>query len=100
MERATSAGRVNKGGRCLNINLHIERLVLDGLPIDRHHGPLVKAAVEAELSRLLTANGVARGLGFAGAIPSAPAPGIQMSSDSPTQLGQQIGRAVYKGIGK
>ena len=85
----------------MNINLHIDRLVLDGLPIDRQQGSLVKAAVEAELSRLLTANGLANGLMTGGAMPSAPAPGIQMSGDtSPTRLGQQIGRAVYGGIGK
>jgi len=85
----------------MNINLHIDRLVLDGLPTDHHQGPLIKAAVEAELTRLLTANGLANSLMAGGAMPSAPAPGIQMSSDSnPTQLGQQIGRAIYGGIGK
>ena len=42
-----------------NIHLHIERLILDGLPIERAQGPHVQAAVEAELSRLLTENGLA-----------------------------------------
>jgi len=85
----------------MNINLHIDRLVLDGLPIDHHQGPLIKAAVEAELSRLLTANGLANSLMTGGAMPSAPAPGIQVSRDSnPARLGQQIGRAIYGGIGK
>lgn len=85
----------------MKINLHIDRLVLDGLPIDHHHGPLVKAAVEAELSRLLTANGLANSLLTGGATPSVPAPGIEVSSDrNPAQLGQQIGRAIYGGIGK
>lgn len=85
----------------MNINLHIERLVLDGLPVEHHQGPLVKAAVEAELSRLLTADGLANSLMSGGAMPSAPAPGIQLTSNrNPTQLGQQIARAVYGGIGK
>lgn len=85
----------------MNINLHIDRLVLDGLPIDHQDGPLVKAAVEVELSRLLTTNGLANSLLAGGAMPSAPAPGIQMARDSnPTRLGQQIGRAIYGGIGK
>ena len=85
----------------MNINLHIDRLVLDGLPTDHHQGPLIKAAVEAELTRLLTANGLANSLMTGGATPSVPAPGIQTSSDSnPPRLGQQIGRAVYGGIGK
>jgi hypothetical protein len=85
----------------MNINLHIDRLVLDGLPIEHQDGPLVKAAVEAELSRLLTANGLANSLMAGGAMPSTPAPGLQMSSDSsPARLGQKIGRAIYGGIGK
>lgn len=85
----------------MNINLHIDRLVLDGLPIDHHQGPLIKAAVEVELSRLLTANGLANSLLAGGAVPSAPAPGIQLAKDSnPARLGRQIGRAIYGGIGK
>jgi hypothetical protein len=85
----------------MNINLHIDRLVLDGLPVDHHQGPLVKAAVEAELGRLLTANGLANSLVNGGATPSVPAPGIQMSSDgNPARLGRKIGRAIYGGIGK
>ena len=85
----------------MNINLHIDRLVLDGLPIDHYQGPLIKAAVEAELTRLLTANGLANSLMAVGAMPSAPVPGIQLAKDSnPARLGQQIGRAIYGGIGK
>lgn len=85
----------------MKINLHIERLVLDGLPIEHHHGLLVKAAVEAELSRLLTADGLANGLISGGAMPSVPAHNIRMADNSnPKKLGQQIGRAVYGGIGK
>ena len=62
---------------------------------------LIKAAVEAELTRLLTANGLANSLMAVGAMPSAPVPGIQLAKDSnPARLGQQIGRAIYGGIGK
>ena len=39
------------------INLHIERLVLDGRAVGSHEGPLVGAAVEAELGRALRADG-------------------------------------------
>jgi hypothetical protein len=85
----------------MNINLHIDRLVLDGLPIEHRDGARVKAAVETELSRLLTANGLANSLVSGGATPSVPAPGIQMSSDgNPARLGRKIGRAIYGGIGK
>lgn len=85
----------------MKINVQIERLILDGLPIDRHQGPLVQAAVEAELGRLLAADGLAESLMSGAAMPSARAPGIGLANDSnPTQLGEQIGQAVYGGIGK
>jgi hypothetical protein len=84
----------------MNIQLHIERLVLDGLPIERAQGPHVQAAMEAELSRLLTEHGLATDLQAGGAVPSINANGIQLSSgSSPTQLGTQIAQSVYGGIG-
>jgi hypothetical protein len=85
----------------VKINIQIERLVLDPLSIGRHQGSLLKAAVEAELSRLIDADGLADNLMSGGAVPSMPAPNIQLGSDNnPTRLGQQIGRAVYGGLGK
>ncbi len=42
----------------MNINLHIERLVLDGITLSPGESPLLKAAVEAELTRLLMSGGV------------------------------------------
>ena len=85
----------------MNINLHIERLILDGLNIGPGQGALVKAAVEKELSRLLTESGLASGLQTGIALPSLRVDPIQASRDtSPSHLGQQIARAVYGGIGK
>ena len=84
----------------MNINLHIERLILDGLPIGHSQGSFVKAAVEAELSRLLSANGLNSDFQSGGAMPSVEADGIQIARDgSPTDLGHEIARAVYGGIG-
>ena len=85
----------------MNINLHIERLVLDGLPIARHEGPLVQAAVEAELSRLLTAQGLSPALSNGGALPAVRGDSIQLASgSSPAQLGTQIAQSVYGGLSK
>lgn len=42
----------------MNIELHIERLTLDGVVVDPGRRFDVQAAVEAELRRLLTAGGV------------------------------------------
>ena len=85
----------------MNINVHIERLVLDGLPVTSSQGSLVQAAVEAELARLLTAEGLSADCLAGGAMPSLRAGGIHLMKDSnPTQLGQQIARAVHVGIGR
>jgi hypothetical protein len=84
----------------MNINLHIERLVLDGLPIERHQAPYVQAAVEAELTRLLTENGLSFNLQSGGALPRLDANGIQLTSgSSPAHMGKQIARSIYSGVG-
>jgi hypothetical protein len=85
----------------VNINVHIERLILDGLSVTRSQGPLVQAAVEAELARLLATDGLSPELQVGGAVPSLKAGNIQIASESnPNQLGQQIAQVVYGGIGK
>jgi hypothetical protein len=84
----------------MNLNIHIERLVLDGLPLERNQGPLVQAAVEAELSRLLSENGLAADLQAGVALPSVNASGIQVApGNSPAQVGRQIAQSIYGGIG-
>jgi len=85
----------------MKINLHIERLILEGLPLEKRQGPQVQAAVERELTRLLTANGLAPELQSGGAVPRRPADGIQLANEThSTRLGQQIARSVYSGLGK
>jgi hypothetical protein len=83
-----------------NIRIHIERLILDGLPISHVQRPLVQTAVEAELARLLALDGVAPNLLRGGALPYAPGGSLQLTGDgNPERLGQQIAQAVYGGIG-
>lgn len=85
----------------MNINLHIERLVLDGLPLERGQEPLLRAAVQAELARLITADGLSSGLISGGATPRLQAGEIRLSAGSNShRLGQQIARAVYGGLGR
>ncbi len=84
----------------MNIEVHIERLILDGLPIERSQGPYLQAAVEAELTRLLAENGLAPDLQSGGAVPKVWTNGIQLALGSgPIQIGTQIARSVYGGIG-
>lgn len=84
----------------MNIKLHIESLVLDGLPVTRSQGPLVQAAVEAELSRLLAKGGLGPELASGGAVSSVPAGSIRLEGGSPARMGRQIARSVYEGISR
>jgi hypothetical protein len=85
----------------MNINLHIERLVLDGIPLGPGQRPLLQTAVEAELTRLLSKGGLNNALQSGGALYNVRTAGIQLADDRiPARLGQQIAGAVYRGIGK
>jgi hypothetical protein len=84
----------------MKINVHIERLILDGLPIERRDGPAVQAAVEAELARLFNSGQLAPALLSGGAIPSLRADSIELKETvSPNGLGQQIAQAVHGSLG-
>ena len=84
----------------MNIRLRIDRLILEGLPVGATDGPGVRSAVESELTRLLTSGGVSESL-QPGAIPQLRADALHYSAHSgPKQLGKQIARSLYGGIGK
>lgn len=84
----------------MRIELHIERLVLEGLPVAPGQRHLVQAALETELSRLMTEGGLASSLLTGGAIPQLSAGSMQLSGGAnPTDLGQQIAHTVYTSIG-
>ena len=85
----------------MKINVYIERLILDGINMGPGQGAMVKAAVQAELSRLLAEGGVESGLKSGGAFPNMPARPIQVSEEiQPNRLGRQIARTVYGSIGE
>src|SRR5262245_31713687 len=78
----------------MNINLHIERLVLDGPLVASNANDSVQAAVETELTRLLADKGFGCSSGHA--VPRLSAAPIQLVRDSkPSSLGHQIAQAIY-----
>lgn len=85
----------------MNINLHIERLVLEGLPVTQSQSLLVQQAVEAELGRLLSIGKLAPNLLQGGVLPVLQAGRIQFdNAGDPNQLGQQIAQSVYGGMNR
>jgi hypothetical protein len=85
----------------MNISVHIERLILDGLPIAQRDRARLQAAIEEELSRLLTEGALAVDLRASGMLPRRTGGALELTSDEePRLLGQRIARAVYGGIGE
>ena len=84
----------------MKINLHIERIVLDGLPVASHERAIVQLALENELARLLAIGGLSPELAPGGPVPYVAADPIQFTSGAvPAHMGRQIAGAVHSGIG-
>jgi hypothetical protein len=86
----------------VRINVQIDRLVVDGIDLDRRQRPLMQAAFERELARLLVQDGLSNELSPGIALRSLNAPSIQIANanDKPGAFGEQVAQAVYKGIGE
>jgi hypothetical protein len=85
----------------MNINLHIERLILDDVGIKSHQKNEIKAAVEAALKQQLVNQGIDSTMKSSNNCQLIKGDSISIENISkPTSIGQQIGNAVYKGIRK
>ena len=85
----------------MNVNLNIERLVLEGFTLRPGEHLVVRAAAESELSRLLAEGGVSPTLMSGGAVPRLAAEDIRLPGDADADsIGRQIARALYGGIAK
>jgi hypothetical protein len=84
----------------MNINLHIDRLVLEGFPVRSLEGTLVRIAVERELARLLAESGLPERWRGGGAVPQVLPPQFSFVPGArPAAIGRYIARSVYRGIG-
>ncbi len=84
----------------MNIELRIDRLVLEGLPLSAAQGALVQRAVETELARLLSEGRLAERWQKSGALPVVQGGAISLApGGSPAQMGAQIAQSVYSGLG-
>jgi hypothetical protein len=80
----------------MNINLQIDRLVLNGINLTPSQQIRLQAAVEAELAYLFTINGLPPHLQNGGAIPNVLAEINLGDRMNPTQMGQHIAQSVYQ----
>ena len=82
------------------IELHIERLVLDGIALPPGGASVLKAAIGAELTRLLGEGGLSPAMAGGGSLAQVMAPAFTFQAGaSPSELGRQLAGAVYEGIG-
>jgi len=81
------------------INLHIGSLILDGIEVSPQQRPALQSALEMELGRLLSEQGLGSSLLGGGAIRELPGGTFQApQGNDPAAFGQQIARAVYGGL--
>jgi hypothetical protein len=84
----------------MNVNLHIERLILDGLAIESRQQSALQTAIKTELGRLFAQGDFPWAL-RGGAVPTLRANSIQLTSQSDlAPLGRQIAGSIYASIGK
>jgi hypothetical protein len=86
-----------------NIQLHIDRLVLDGFNLSLRERQQLQTSIETELGRLLGERGLHDGLAQGVAVSSVSATPIQVAragGQTGTALGQQIAASLYQSIGQ
>lgn len=85
----------------MNLRVHIERLVLEGVPLASADRPRLQAAVKQELANLLARGGLDSAWLSGGATPVVRGGAFHLTpGTSAVKLGEQIARAVYGGIGR
>jgi hypothetical protein len=84
----------------VNVNLHIERLILDGLPVSSLQSAAVRSALERELARVLAQGGLPGQWGAGGAVPRLPVQQFTLApGERPEAIGRHIARSLHRGIG-
>jgi hypothetical protein len=83
----------------MKIYLHIERVMLEGIPISGPERPLFEAAMERELTGLLETGGASVEWTIGTSLPHVRAGAVQIGSENgPAKLGTDVARAVYQGL--
>lgn len=83
----------------MSINLHIERLVLDGLDFNATGREQLSGAVQRELTQLLTNQGLPSNVNRLNKQRTIQGGSIELGyRKQPNTIGQQIGRSILRGF--
>jgi hypothetical protein len=84
----------------MKIDMHIERLILEGLPVTSVEVERLQRTLQHELARLLATSGLLPQLQHGATLPRVRAGNVQFGkAPHPAALGQSIARAVHESIG-
>ncbi len=79
----------------MTITVHVERLLLDGLPLTSRDGILVQAGIVSELERLLRDGDLLEAWNRGAAMPRLEAPGISVAAgDRAADIAASVANAV------
>jgi hypothetical protein len=81
----------------MNINLRVDRLILENISLLPHERQQLQRAIESELSRLFVEQGLPASLQQGGAIDRLPAVTVN-PTQKPAQMAQQIAQDIYGGL--
>ena len=82
----------------MKIRVHIERVVLDGLPVTRAEGARIQTAIETELTRMLVAGGLPHHFRNGGAVARVTGPQFHfVATDRAATIGRNIARSLHGG---
>ncbi len=79
----------------MKINLHIERVVLEGVDVGAGDQELIWESVASELGRMLGDRGLANGCSRSRVM----AGDVELSVGKSVEFGRRIARSVFKGVG-
>lgn len=85
----------------MRINLHIDRLVVEGLDLTTADRRVLQAAIEKHLARQLAKGGIGKLAQAGGHFAALQAENIQVTQAAgPGELGRQVAGSIYGGIRK
>ena len=82
----------------MNVRVHIDRLVLDGIDLPHGTRRAFRASLERVLAERILAGGISPELAAGIAVPSVAVPSIELTADAP-KLGAAVGHSIAAGIG-